>query len=43
MFRHESVHALEHYIILQMNERDRHQSQKVLEEYLPNWLPPEAG
>ena len=34
MFKHEFVHALEHYINLQMNERDRHQSQKVLEEYL---------
>lgn len=43
MFKLEFVHALEHHIILQMNERDRHQSQKVLEEYLPKWPPPEAG
>ena len=25
MFKHEFVHALEHYIILQMSKRDRHQ------------------
>lgn len=43
MFKHKFVHALEQYIILQMNETDRYQSHEHLEEYLPNWFPLEGG